>query len=873
MSIASGIQAPVNGLPQRPTEVNEVLEYEKILSIYNQVTAGNHPRLRLLPPVKSPASAPLLDQHSSKAPTQPAPISSISESAQPAKPAPPTQLPSLRLNIQELPARAPPNLNGPSLSSRPIPFKPLPASELDPIFLTKSDDLVRAEIQLQRQRVERVLREQLEQKRIDARHKPSVAEAKPDFDVADVLTKALALVNPVAFDEPRGVNNNENGSASDSFDENSFYSSKAPDSTPRDGDDSQKSSVSKHQVQPVDNDELHADRLVDRRSDEMKQVDLTDSPYKVIPRPAFSTAPNPPYRLDTTDRGREGGAMRPAIALDEDEDEPEYSPPDATQPAYFKDGRNAISGEAYGDRGRRVNGRHGNQNHNNFRRHESPMDADVRIVRSHITSPLAPQPSRVSPLAVAKEPPISQNRRNRQEYVQQRRGGGVESERASPEMNISTSQPRKRRKLQDGRKGARRRVADSPEPVVKDEPVSPPPFHDVPPLGAPRIRPAAGNPIYIDDVESPRDIRYVPEPRPEPATRQVIYDVEHQAPHSAPRVLSRAGLREVPTVTRDLRRVVSVQNLPTRDDAEPGYPTPTRLSRAPSYVIGEGARRVQETRPFEGQPQMYERPQYVERPLPSPAYREVEPEHQYVVQSMGPPPQRRIIVDEYGQQFYETVQPARASAALPTARRLDVDSYNEVATLRNSSVRAASVFEEPYRETRYVQEMPPPQMIYRRVAEGPRSVTSDARYVTEEPRPAPTGVRYVTREPIEARSGQRSGSVQVYGNPIRQPTYFDENAPPREAIMRVSSVRPAGRAYDEPREFIQRVQSVRPEGRELSVFPEDRPQVRREPVQVEQPRYEVRRTAEGDRYYRIDDRGRMTVDGGVDATPVYAARY
>jgi hypothetical protein len=34
-------------------------------------------------------------------------------------------------------------------------------SEIDPIFLTKSDDLIRAELQLQRQRLERALRDQV----------------------------------------------------------------------------------------------------------------------------------------------------------------------------------------------------------------------------------------------------------------------------------------------------------------------------------------------------------------------------------------------------------------------------------------------------------------------------------------------------------------------------------------------------------------------------------------------------------------------------------------------------------------------------------------------------------------------------------------
>jgi hypothetical protein len=863
MSLAAGVQAPVNGLPRRPTEVNEALEYEKIIGIYHQVIAGNHPRLRLSGPVNAQAQ-PTLDQHSSQVPF-PALVTLVSESTPPAA----LKGPQLSNSVQALPAK-PTNLSGPSLSSKPVPSK-TPASELDPIFLTKSDDLVRAEIQLQRQRVERALREQVEQKRIDARHKPSFAEAKPEFDVADVLTKALTVVKPIVFDEARGVN--ENGSATDSFDENSFYSSKAPDSTPNDGDDSQKSSVSKHQVQPVNDDELDADRLVDRRSDEMQQVDLPDSPYRVIPRPDFSTAPNVHYRRDV---GRErDGAVPPArTALDEDDDEPEYSPPEPVQLAYVKDGKDLNLGETYQERARHVNGKHANQ-YQNARRYGSPIDADMRVVRSHITSPIAPQPSRVSPLAVAKGPPFSQNRRHRQNYGQQRRLAEGEPERTSPDMAVSTMQPRKKRKVQEARRGTRRRAIGSPDPIIKEEPVSPPPFHDVPPLGAARNRPAAGRPIYID-VETPQDVRYVPEPQHEVPARQVIYDVEGQTPHSAPRVLSRAGLKDGPRTNQDLRRVVSLQNLPPREYADLHYQTPARLSRAPSYATVDGPGRNNEVRSFEGQPQIYERPQMVEEmPLLSPAYRDAEAGHRFVVPPMPPPPQRRIVIDEYGQRFYETIQPARASIAPTPARRIDADSYNDIAISRNAITRAASVLEEPYREARYIQqEMPPPQMIYRRVAEAPRPATSDLRYAAEAPRSISSDIRYITREPIDGRPTQRSGSVQMYDYPVRQSTYIDDSMAPREPLLRVSSVRPMARPpYEEPQEVLQRVQSVRPEAREFDVIPEERPQARREVMQAEAPRYEVRRTADGERYYRIDDAGRMMLDGAVEARPSYAPRY
>jgi hypothetical protein len=97
-------------------------------------------------------------------------------------------------------------------------------SEINPILLEKSDDLIKAEIQLQRQRLERALREQIEQQRITAKALLQTSESLPNFDISEVLSKALAIVHPstTADAEPAvGVRS----SASDSFDENTFYSS------------------------------------------------------------------------------------------------------------------------------------------------------------------------------------------------------------------------------------------------------------------------------------------------------------------------------------------------------------------------------------------------------------------------------------------------------------------------------------------------------------------------------------------------------------------------------------------------------------------------------------------------------------------------
>src|SRR5271154_2181135 len=224
-TLSATLSAPVNGAIAPAAGVNELLEYGKILKLRDAVFAGSHPRLTIPANlIRNPSPRP------TKVPSPPpARVPPDTSSRIPA-----VQLPGLLLNstsaqVPAAPAAVPPFKEASSLN-RADPPAPL-VSELDPIFLTKPDVVLRAEIQLQRQRIERNLREQLERKRNDARHKPSLQEAKPDFDVSNVMSKALEVAKPVTFEASH--NGADIASSSDSFDENSFYSSKAPDSIPR----------------------------------------------------------------------------------------------------------------------------------------------------------------------------------------------------------------------------------------------------------------------------------------------------------------------------------------------------------------------------------------------------------------------------------------------------------------------------------------------------------------------------------------------------------------------------------------------------------------------------------------------------------------
>jgi len=292
-----------------------------------------------------------------------------------------------------------------------------------------------------------------------------------------------------------------------------------------------------------------------------------------------------------------------------------------------------------------------------------------------------------------------------------------------------------------------------------------------------------------------------------------------------------------------------------RDEAEVITQTPTRFSRAPSHAPVEGGMRPPQGRRYQESLPTYERVLMRDDGVfRTPAYRETEIETGYQSQPMQPP-HRRVVIDQYGHQFYEYVQPSRSSVA-PRARLIDKESYNDVATLANGSVRATSVLRDPYPEARVIQEMSPPQVSYRRVTEIPRNAMIQSRM---EPEPQ-----------YEPRQIHRSASVQLHEYPSARQTLYAETGP-RE-VIRMSSVRPVAARYEESQGEVQRVQSVRPEGREMSVYVDDRAPIRREYVPVRPPAYEVRKPAPDNRYYEVDD-SQLMLDGAMDERQYIARRY
>ena len=825
---------PPNGfLPAHSdNSINELEEYEKILRIRDQVFAGSHPRLTV------PAHA--LRKVSPKLPeVPPILVQSRVEFVSPPINHSSAKLPGLQTNshaAEQTKTNSVAMPNGP----KPLPQSQTPqptASGIDPIFLTKSDELVRQETLFQRSRLEKQLREQFEKKKSDARSRPHPEEVKPEINISTMLAKVMDTFKPLA--PTKSLTRLDRASPSDSVDENSFYSSRAPDSTPEEGALSEHSPPTKHQVQPRVLDNLDADGPVDQRILHAQQVDRRGTPYQANSQPTRNVQSSIPFPYDPRqDRGMLLGVDTVDLtSMDvDDDDEPEYSPPEPAE-QYPPNNNDQASRFDYRDpRNRPLRRYSGADQHD--KRPGSPLEAETRIVRNHITSPLAPQPSRVSPLAVAKAPLLSQNTRSRHDRNYQN-GGQLDSTRQSPDYNQGPENSRKKRKLDKKANRMKKRkgnMAGSPEAHIKDEPVSPPPFHDVQPLGALKPR-TLGNsvPIYIDD-DPVQQARYLPaqDRYGQPTPRQILYD-EAPMPHSDPRPYSRTGVRPPIREDQDLRRVASLHSMRAEQPSEyvdVSYNTPTR-ARAPSYAVIES--------PHSAPTRSTREPMYVEqrRTLreerhmgsPAPVYR-IDPdlEVRYRAPEMLPPQQKRIVQDQYGHRFYEVISRQSVAPRQP----LDVDAYNESAYSR--SVRAGSVYAEPANDKRYGQEMPPPQISYRRVGEVPRTSVVDSRQ---------------TADPANL---QRSASVQVMDYPSRQPIYADDRMPAR-ASVRVGSVRPREPQYEEIRIPTSRGQSVRPGGREGSVFMDERPQIRREfiPVQTEQQPVYRRVVQDGQQYYEVQD--------------------
>ncbi|KAL8837236.1 MAG: hypothetical protein Q9170_002609 [Blastenia crenularia] len=809
------------GSPTDPAEREawEISQYEKIMEIRDQVFTGTHPRLKLLFPI-DPETGERIDVPS-KSPSKPQKSGSITQQNLPVRteqPRLPPKPPSAQFHT---PANAPSVATG--------------GSGIDPIFLTKSDVLLKAETQQKRQRIERVLADQVKEKHALSKQKASDQDDLPDFNVTEVLRKAQELVKPVKFADISGANGN--ASASDSFDENTFYSSQMNDSTPErtDKPDPPRKPTSTQNCKYFLRGEkcpygeqciyAHDPSMIPASRGQKSQAQVVDdNADSQAPTGARNTTQqDPSYRAPATrsqaqaeriahleaqlqelqsqrhDKVTAPSQINTRKAQEDQEEEPVYSPPDAVLPK-----SNEIPS------GRRKNARQQQQTSahmgmgSSTREYprqanggQSPVFGDGRVIRSHITSPVAPQPARVSPLATAKAPPISYEHRHQYQIndISHDSANGASPAQIS-HMQQQATNPRKRKKGRESGDRVRnvvpRREPPSPEIRVKEEPASPPSFSGPTGRWESRSRQENRGPVYIDEV-SPRyqdqgNVMYRPNVIDRPAPRYVEY---REPP--------------VPRYEPDLRRVVSTRQMrPPMADIE-RYPSP-------QLAPPRAASQVYMPRPEQEMSRQY-RSSIQPENIPYPDHDRVSSPRVREVPTMMAPPPRRIVVDQYGNRFYEQeVAPAsrvRQSSILPLTRQNPPDDSFPSLAPRHSIARIPQPRDDVF-EPRYIRRGPtPPSQYAEHVSPTqPRPPTNremDVFYSSEnQPRRAEEVVR-------------RGDEVRVIEYPPASANRRYEVVRPMEATTRAASVRPLGH-YEGGVERVSRVPSVHPEGRRVATY-------------------------------------------------------
>jgi hypothetical protein len=684
-------------------------------------------------------------------------------------------------------------------------------SEINPILLEKSDDLIKAEIQLQRQRLERALREQIEQQRLATKALLQTSEALPNFDLSEVLSRALEIVHPSASAEVASVDT----SASDSFDENTFYSSQHDTPEPASPQQSQQNIsarglVSADEPRPS---EIHSEKQVQDQDIVMTGASLSNDNY--LAAQAHSQVQQlPPQHhsrmMDFQASPLHMGSLG-SIIPHKTQDMSKVND-DESKAVRVSTHQQTSSGLASVISQRNVDNSVGQDATNQLVRQAYEENDISPLVRAHNLSPLAPQPARVSPLATARAPPVllrenipvDEAHPPQVEALRQQLSGFSSTDSSPKGVKESGKKKAKKEKKKRRRTGGNENATDTESPYIKPEPRSPSPFA-VAPLPRPQKR-------QRQIGQYAAELNY-DEPRYEP-----VEEVQEHIPELYKEIpVNRGYERSEARYEPEVRRLEPSYQRLEREEADYGRGnggylpygvSETRSVRAVSHALP--ARRV------------YEEPVYYREPIPRASVRpDADPERSRSPvmreRRSSPPPMApprrpvRIYVDEYGREYIDP-------APVPTMRQ--------------------SVAPPRYRE---------PEVIYERA--GPRSVSGRAptdvyeedmitvprRVVTQPEYAIPTEYRSYREREYSTRPMPPPGQEFVH---IRAPERRPAGPPETEYISRAPSVRPELPRYEEaPREYV-RSSTVRPE---VKYDGGPREYLRAPSVRPESVRYEIPR--------------------------------
>ncbi|PPJ49827.1 hypothetical protein CBER1_03336 [Cercospora berteroae] len=785
-AVAQGMNSTV------PSPAEEEAFYNKLLGLAGTVVSGKHAHFKLPPAAVEQIKASLASLHApAPGAQQIAAESSLANGIAYSANASTT-------NTQQYSTSAAPSLPGlPGLHTSHTPFvngappslTKATSSGLDPIFLEKSAVLIKAENQHKRQHIERDLQAQVAQGKRPGRDEGAEA---PSLDMGSILAAAAAREPHVS-----GLKNcGRVGSEASSFDTNDYYSSQVG------SDWSSPQSASKG-----------SDRAAGALPADLESLEGPHAQSSYAQTSASGKQPAA-ARHDPMTINAYSAQLRTAYEIVDDDEDEEYTPPDV--PAFA----------GLDEDGGMEEGQIGSDDDDDYEPGEVTVDNNVptppqplrqvqqyspKVIRNHLTHIAAPQPNRVSPLAVAKGPNLggelelvngrpevvnhkANNRHNpnvsRASTVSPQNGVGVNNKKRrnkKRKRDVEQNQPTGGRAKKKRDRNAAPQSPAYQETRIKDEPISPPPFASVPdvqPYGQYATRPAHYRPAEVDLV-SPRHIPLPPSPYvPDPRSSGLRYEYAQLASPAVVSVASPAALRPVQRDNQDLRRVASIHYA-----QRPPSPTQRAYSPAPQRTVSMTY----------GDPRMPQAPVEVRyHDAPRADYHDpynVRPQSPAVIPA---PPPTRIVVDQYGNQYYAAeAEPApappppayRASVA-PTDRR---PAPTDIGYERAPS-RAATSYAQPAYERVDAGMAPPPK---RRAVEEPA-----VQYVDANGYPVPAlqyhrpEVRY-----MEARTSP------VYQQPP-QPRYDMAPPPPRPAREQTSPVyaEPTSPGYPSTRSY-----SVRPE--------------------------------------------------------------
>ncbi|KAH8681449.1 hypothetical protein BX600DRAFT_22118 [Xylariales sp. PMI_506] len=839
-------------------ELREIQEYDRIVQFRDSILSGKHPR------IKVPASSAGKIQSSQPTTSQPD-AQHTTQRSQNAHAWSSNGLENLHSSKteQQQPSAAIPDVGPSSADGVTKPFGSSTA-QFDPLFLTKSEELVKAELQIQRQRLERALRDELEERRAASKTTSQLTEQVPDFDLSDILAKALTLVQATAPPPNADANEatNAQSDSSDSFDENTFYSN---DIRMRDASSTlhreKPAAVPSEPAPPQDlapSPFLQTSTAVNDRSAPLWHHDQLSNnvfPYLVDRNIAITDA----RQHDT----RSHSSYIPHVSLRE-----QLGGRDETHALVISSNGSGTTSRSdnsgHVDPGHRVSQNHIEVQHQIAHRENNPYVPREPLIRAHDLSPFAPQPSHVSPLATARQPPVPEPEitilhgapAGPVAVLRQEQGNATSPESSPQGERGNKKRQQKKQKRREARAAAAAgRAANRPaSPYIKPEPQSPSPIPS-PQFVRPQKRPRLSN-------RSQHELNY-DESRGQAV--EVIRDDYQPRPYRDERVASRYESDDL--YSREVRHSVApggrldraiyeerrpegavqyVRRLPSPPGYSIQYTTgETRPMRSATFSLAEPLYR--EPPSFHSDGRVSVRPSGDGARSRSPIIVEARP-------SVMPPPRppTRIIRDPYGREYIEPVpSPSmlRQSVGPPGRRSEHEVIYERISDRPTARLSGPETFERDgvvYRST-------PPILGKRRVVTHPEHGTADYRDFRQHeyparPGPAAQASSYYhvpeTRNPQEVAPeyGMRSASVRPAENV-------------RYEYPRLASVRPdvpvreyATSIYPEARREIPvyREYSVRPPAepeysqRELSSRPIERyynRPVAREDVQfIEQPR-------------------------------------